>query len=175
MSGKIALYNVVVIQSRSFAIVVWECTSFGKTPYEGMTAMESYYAVLKGTRLPQKDLCSDELYALLLRCWSLDAAARPSFSEILGELYNMQIVHTTANNSELTVEDASGYVLGSPYALIPPPPQESPPKRPWKKSRLSRGHKYVSLINLEDEQLDNEESTSDYVGLWDDPQLASLS
>ena len=39
-----------------------------------------------GYRLPQPQECSEQVYKLMLKCWTADAKERPSFDEILGYL-----------------------------------------------------------------------------------------
>lgn len=41
------------------------------------------FSLLKGERLERPEICTDELYNLMIRCWSLDPRLRPTFVELV--------------------------------------------------------------------------------------------
>lgn len=51
---------------------------YGKTP-DGMVL----FTLLKGERLERPEICTDELYNLMIRCWSRDSRLRPTFSDLV--------------------------------------------------------------------------------------------
>ena len=53
----------------SFGVVAWEILSLGRIPYKGMLNAEVIrHVVDEGYRLPQPTGCSQELYAMMLKC-----------------------------------------------------------------------------------------------------------
>lgn len=41
------------------------------------------YYLQNGKRLSRPEICTDDLYCLMLRCWSRDKSLRPSFAELV--------------------------------------------------------------------------------------------
>ncbi|PNF43435.1 hypothetical protein B7P43_G12542 [Cryptotermes secundus] len=70
----------------AFAIVLWEIGTLGGFPYPTVSDMDLLNFLLEGKRLEKPDNCSDELYALMLHCWSHSADMRPSFAELVSHL-----------------------------------------------------------------------------------------
>lgn len=70
----------------SFGITVIEIYTNAAKPYSAMPNSEVMTAVAAGYRCCQAPGCSDEIYALLLRCWAENPAYRPSFTTIVSEL-----------------------------------------------------------------------------------------
>ncbi|XP_065887140.1 receptor tyrosine-protein kinase erbB-2-like isoform X4 [Dysidea avara] len=66
----------------SYGVTVWEILTFGARPYPGIKAHELLGAIYKGVRLEQSQTCSPDMYAVLLKCWTVDSNARPSFTEL---------------------------------------------------------------------------------------------
>jgi serine/threonine protein kinase len=75
----------------AFGVVMWEIESNAATPYGDMALTMVAIGVAKeGLRLPQPKDCPDELYDLMMQCWSHNAADRPSFAEIDERLLALQ-------------------------------------------------------------------------------------
>ncbi|XP_021924805.1 platelet-derived growth factor receptor beta-like [Zootermopsis nevadensis] len=70
----------------AFAIVLWEIGTLGGFPYPSVNDMDLLNYLLEGKRLEKPDNCSDELYSLMLHCWSHSADMRPSFAELVSHL-----------------------------------------------------------------------------------------
>jgi len=70
----------------AFGIVLYELFTLGSIPYKELKNAEVVKSVTRGSRLDKPESCPEELYALMLRCWSLNPAERPSFVEISKEL-----------------------------------------------------------------------------------------
>ncbi|KAJ9587458.1 hypothetical protein L9F63_028289, partial [Diploptera punctata] len=70
----------------AFAIVLWEIGTLGGFPYPTVSDMDLLNYLLDGKRLEKPDNCSEELYGLMMQCWSHSADLRPSFAEIESHL-----------------------------------------------------------------------------------------
>ncbi|KAG5675685.1 hypothetical protein PVAND_005570 [Polypedilum vanderplanki] len=66
----------------SFGITVWELLTYGARPYENIPAKDVPGLIEVGHKLPQPDICSLDIYCILLSCWVLDADARPTFKQL---------------------------------------------------------------------------------------------
>eukprot|EP01112_Ceratiomyxa_fruticulosa_P001702 TRINITY_DN11865_c0_g1_i1.p1 TRINITY_DN11865_c0_g1~~TRINITY_DN11865_c0_g1_i1.p1 ORF type:complete len:975 (-),score=191.55 TRINITY_DN11865_c0_g1_i1:18-2942(-) len=93
----------------SFGVVVWEMTSFGKTPYPGMNNQESFEWVKAGNRLSFPPQTHPKLVQLVLDCWEAIPENRPNFSEILARI------------DEIILE------VSSPTPIVFAPPPSAPP------------------------------------------------
>ncbi|KAM5227798.1 tyrosine-protein kinase Mer [Ctenodactylus gundi] len=70
----------------AFGVTMWEIATRGMTPYPGVQNHEMYDYLLHGHRLKQPEDCLDELYAIMLSCWSADPGDRPGFAELRAQL-----------------------------------------------------------------------------------------
>ena len=77
----------------SFGVTLWELLSFARRrPYDTLTdthLLAHFVDVYRGGggstpgwRLPQPRICPREIYDLLVECWHVDDARRPTFREI---------------------------------------------------------------------------------------------
>jgi len=78
----------------SFGVTLWELLSFARRrPYDTVTDSQliaNYVELYRGgsasnrtaLRLPQPRVCPREIYDLLVECWHVDDARRPTFREI---------------------------------------------------------------------------------------------
>lgn len=60
--------------------------SSGAFPYEHVHDFNVLPELRKGTRLERPKICTDELYVLMLRCWSENPDDRPSFNDLAEQL-----------------------------------------------------------------------------------------
>lgn len=70
-------------------VTIWEILTYGGKPYEHVAARDLPELVLKGGRLSQPDICSLELYKVILSCWWLDPTNRATFKELADEFAKM--------------------------------------------------------------------------------------
>ena len=73
----------------SFGIVMIEIFTDGSQPYAELSNSAVISKVHDGYRAEQPTMCTDELYAIMLECWAVGAADRPTFAkltDILGSL-----------------------------------------------------------------------------------------
>ncbi|KAK5644771.1 hypothetical protein RI129_006071 [Pyrocoelia pectoralis] len=70
----------------SFAVVLWEIGTLGAFPYGNIENGKLLRYLQSGERLERPEVCTDELYSLMLRCWSREIHLRPSFEELVQQL-----------------------------------------------------------------------------------------
>lgn len=75
----------------SYGVTLWEAFSYGGRPYKGMKGFEILQMIDSGERLPRPQTCPKEYYDVMLRCWTYEEEARPSFSQIAGIVDNISI------------------------------------------------------------------------------------
>ncbi|KAI3385493.1 hypothetical protein SNEBB_003396 [Seison nebaliae] len=64
----------------SFATTIWEATSYGRKPFDGISFSVMYQQVSSGYRLPKPSRCPTEVYSYIQHCWRENRNERPSFS-----------------------------------------------------------------------------------------------
>ncbi|PAV56110.1 hypothetical protein WR25_24070 isoform E [Diploscapter pachys] len=78
----------------SYGVTLWETYSLGEVPYKDVMSLDLQNHLKDGNRLEKPDLCSDQLYGLMLKCWSLEPGDRLTFEEIKSELTNLVLLLT---------------------------------------------------------------------------------
>lgn len=78
----------------SFGILLWELCTMGGIPYPGISNRDLYSNLKTGYRMNKPDICSDELYELMLDCWKEDPNERPSFDQLLSRMETMMMKDT---------------------------------------------------------------------------------
>ncbi|XP_001602830.2 epidermal growth factor receptor isoform X3 [Nasonia vitripennis] len=73
----------------AFGVTVWEVLTYGGRPYESVAARNVPELLEKGERLPQPQICTIDVYMIMIKCWMLDAESRPSFKELAEEFAKM--------------------------------------------------------------------------------------
>ncbi|XP_014767891.1 epidermal growth factor receptor isoform X1 [Octopus bimaculoides] len=73
----------------SYGVTVWELFTYGQRPYENVRAAHVPDLLEKGERLPQPNICTIDVYMIMIKCWMLDAESRPSFKELEAEFGKM--------------------------------------------------------------------------------------
>ncbi|XP_070549486.1 tyrosine kinase receptor Cad96Ca-like [Ptychodera flava] len=74
----------------SFGVVVWEIVTLGNTPYPGMSAKEVIEYLKQGSRLSRPKHCNEDLYLLMMKCWSQKPSRRPKFKDLVHELEEIE-------------------------------------------------------------------------------------
>ena len=84
MPPEAILHAKFTIQSDiwSFGVVLWEIFSFGIQPYYSKSNEEVVHHIREGNVLTCPDGCPQEIYDLMVDCWIMEAAERPTASEI---------------------------------------------------------------------------------------------
>ncbi|XP_045167311.2 plexin-A1-like isoform X2 [Mercenaria mercenaria] len=66
----------------SCGVVLWELLTRGVTPYPDVDNSDIAAHVKEGNRLKKPKQCPEDVYGLMLRCWTLESESRPTFRQI---------------------------------------------------------------------------------------------
>lgn len=72
----------------AYGVTIWELLEFGSRPYADYKACEVPEKIEAGERLKMPEICSLDVYCILLSCWQIDADSRPTFKELVVEFQN---------------------------------------------------------------------------------------
>ncbi|XP_066155622.1 uncharacterized protein [Euwallacea fornicatus] len=70
----------------SFGVVLWEIASLGAFPYKTFNNDQVIAHVLQGKRLEKPEMCTDQLYNVMLQCWQKNPDDRPKFAALSRQL-----------------------------------------------------------------------------------------
>ncbi|XP_074523060.1 receptor tyrosine-protein kinase erbB-3a [Halichoeres trimaculatus] len=73
----------------SYGVTVWEMMSHGVEPYATMRPQEVPDLLEKGERLSQPQICTIDVYMVMVKCWMIDENVRPTFKELANEFTRM--------------------------------------------------------------------------------------
>nr|XP_046190479.1 protein-tyrosine kinase 2-beta-like [Oncorhynchus gorbuscha] len=73
-----------------FAVCIWEILSRGQQPFFWLENRDVIIQLEQGIRLPKPDDCPPALYSLMTRCWSYNPRERPSFTELVVKISDVQ-------------------------------------------------------------------------------------
>ncbi|KAK1900782.1 Receptor tyrosine-protein kinase erbB-3 [Dissostichus eleginoides] len=73
----------------SYGVTVWEMMSNGVEPYTTMRPQDVPDLLEKGERLSQPQICTIDVYMVMVKCWMIDENVRPTFKELANEFTRM--------------------------------------------------------------------------------------
>lgn len=73
----------------SFGVLLYEICTLGGNPYPLLSTSNLIAKLKSGYRMEQPSSCADELYALMLSCWSAMPIERPTFSCLQARLQEL--------------------------------------------------------------------------------------
>ncbi|XP_041859442.1 receptor tyrosine-protein kinase erbB-3b isoform X2 [Melanotaenia boesemani] len=73
----------------SYGVTVWEMMSFGAEPYAFVQPQKVPSLLEKGERLSQPDICTIDVYMVMVKCWMIDENIRPTFKELASDFTRM--------------------------------------------------------------------------------------
>ncbi|XP_028850847.1 receptor tyrosine-protein kinase erbB-3b isoform X2 [Denticeps clupeoides] len=73
----------------SYGVTVWEMMSYGAEPYAAMHPQQVPGLLEKGERLAQPQICTIDVYMVMVKCWMIDENIRPTFKELASEFTRM--------------------------------------------------------------------------------------
>uniref|UniRef100_A0A672LHK8 Receptor protein-tyrosine kinase n=1 Tax=Sinocyclocheilus grahami TaxID=75366 RepID=A0A672LHK8_SINGR len=65
----------------SYGVTVWEMMSYGAEPYASMHPHDVPGLLEKGERLAQPQICTIDVYMVMVKCWMIDENVRPTFKD----------------------------------------------------------------------------------------------
>ncbi|CAB4040441.1 tyrosine kinase, partial [Paramuricea clavata] len=74
----------------AFGVVLWEICTLGDTPYSSVADRDLKDFLLAGKTLEKVDSCADDIYEIMLKCWSHLRKDRPTFTELSDKLWNLE-------------------------------------------------------------------------------------
>ncbi|XP_055642898.1 proto-oncogene tyrosine-protein kinase ROS isoform X2 [Toxorhynchites rutilus septentrionalis] len=119
----------------AFGVLLWEIMTLGQQPYPARNNVEVLHYVRDGGRLGRPQDCPEELYQLMLKCWSYSPEDRPTFRYLLEVLKSLK--ERTSDSIQITSQfpckvqndikfgSGSGTGTGSGGAFIITPPTSS--------------------------------------------------
>ncbi|XP_023816381.1 tyrosine-protein kinase SYK isoform X1 [Oryzias latipes] len=66
----------------SFGVLMWEAFSYGQKPYKGMKGNDVMQMLEGGRRMEAPVGCPQEMYEMMLSCWTYKVDERPSFAVV---------------------------------------------------------------------------------------------
>ncbi|XP_033826025.1 receptor tyrosine-protein kinase erbB-3b [Periophthalmus magnuspinnatus] len=73
----------------SYGVTVWEMMSFGAEPYASVPPQDVPGLLEKGERLSQPQICTIDVYMVMVKCWMIDENIRPTFKELVSDFTRM--------------------------------------------------------------------------------------
>ncbi|XP_054450806.1 macrophage-stimulating protein receptor isoform X2 [Pteronotus mesoamericanus] len=110
----------------SFGVLLWELLTRGAPPYPHVDPFDLTHFLGQGRRLPQPEYCPDSLYAVMLRCWAADPAARPTFGTLVREVEQVALALCGDHYVQLSVAYVNLSLDASKEANVPPEQPLSP-------------------------------------------------
>ncbi|XP_065076468.1 proto-oncogene tyrosine-protein kinase ROS isoform X3 [Ochlerotatus camptorhynchus] len=84
----------------AFGVLLWEIMTLGQQPYPARNNVEVLHYVRDGGRLGRPQDCPEELYQLMLKCWSYSPEDRPTFRYLLEVLKSLK--ERTSDSIQIT-------------------------------------------------------------------------
>ncbi|XP_041832020.1 protein tyrosine kinase 2 beta, b [Melanotaenia boesemani] len=108
-----------------FAVCVWEVMSRGQQPFFWLENRDVINQLEQGIRLPKPDNCPPALYSLMTRCWSYDPRERPSFTELVLKISEVQKMEKEQDVERERDRARTTKIFEPKFNLTQPPPKPS--------------------------------------------------
>ncbi|XP_070552750.1 tyrosine-protein kinase Fer-like [Ptychodera flava] len=70
----------------SFGVLLWEVGAQGAVPFEDDTSYQFIRRIARGETLPKPQICTDEAYRIMCKCWERPLEMRPSAEQLTANL-----------------------------------------------------------------------------------------
>uniref|UniRef100_A0A914PNQ9 Protein kinase domain-containing protein n=1 Tax=Panagrolaimus davidi TaxID=227884 RepID=A0A914PNQ9_9BILA len=87
----------------AFGIVLFEMYSFGEMPFAEIENSQLLKHLEDGNRLEKPELCPNEIYETMLKCWNSNPTFRPFFDELI-TFFTVFLEHSTQNYGYLDLK-----------------------------------------------------------------------
>uniref|UniRef100_A0AAR2JED7 receptor protein-tyrosine kinase n=1 Tax=Pygocentrus nattereri TaxID=42514 RepID=A0AAR2JED7_PYGNA len=111
----------------SYGVTVWEMMSYGAEPYASMRPQEIPDLLEKGERLSQPQICTIDVYMVMVKCWMIDENVRPTFKELANEFTRMArdpprylVIKVRASEKEDQEEEVLDEGMATPPVYLTP-------------------------------------------------------
>ncbi|XP_075453845.1 proto-oncogene tyrosine-protein kinase ROS isoform X2 [Ascaphus truei] len=94
----------------SFGVLLWEIFTLGQQPYPGYSNMEVLHQVRSGRRMESPTNCPDDLWDMMLKCWTQDPLKRPTFSYLQRQLEQLKGYSLRCTRTKEKIMDLEGVV-----------------------------------------------------------------
>ena len=93
----------------SYGVLMWEITTRGLIPYQGVVQLEEVRLLLKrGMRLSRPPYCSELIYSIMLSCWYKVPEERPKFAEVLTKMQDaLRLLHLQETHKYVNMVEQS--------------------------------------------------------------------
>ncbi|XP_025097919.1 proto-oncogene tyrosine-protein kinase ROS-like isoform X4 [Pomacea canaliculata] len=121
MSPESLVDGVFTTQSDiwAFGVLTWEVLTLGQQPYPARTNIEVLHFVRAGGKLERPEKCSDQMFALMQKCWSFTPDDRPCFSDLLQQLEEYRDQCDEMSAAEIALLSPTGAEGGGSLHLTP--------------------------------------------------------
>uniref|UniRef100_A0A7E4VIB1 Protein kinase domain-containing protein n=1 Tax=Panagrellus redivivus TaxID=6233 RepID=A0A7E4VIB1_PANRE len=88
----------------SFGVLVYELFTRGYEPYSPLDYHQIQDFLNSGQRLPCPETCPEPIYAVMLSCWDVEPAKRPTFKQLQKQIRDVVSFITNANKQLVDTE-----------------------------------------------------------------------
>ncbi|XP_055354538.1 fibroblast growth factor receptor 2-like isoform X2 [Paramacrobiotus metropolitanus] len=119
----------------SFGVLLWEIMSFGASPYPWMNEFSQLFHFLdSGRRMDAPRNTPTAYYDIMLQCWHKDPDLRPSFSDLIQQLY---LILNGSEYLEISKEEFPMLENNPQYMFVPASRANTDPNATVKSALLS--------------------------------------
>uniref|UniRef100_A0A7E4UMB4 Protein kinase domain-containing protein n=1 Tax=Panagrellus redivivus TaxID=6233 RepID=A0A7E4UMB4_PANRE len=134
----------------AFGILLFEMYSFGDIPFADVEPKNLLEHLESGKRPPKPELCSEEMYDIMTKCWREGPMDRPSFEQLL-TLFTVFLERTTESYGYLPLLKADQSPIGQRLPLestgATGPMATEPPSKNASRKRLYSNGSISGLFN----------------------------
>ncbi|CAK9303110.1 unnamed protein product [Gordionus sp. m RMFG-2023] len=155
----------------SYGVVLWEIYSLGCSPYPGVELGPDFVSkLMNGLRLEKPTYCPEEIYDLMLECWSKDPEGRPNFNNCSKRISDIISKNRLSDETDSQYDTYNYYRSLSESDEIPNVPDSNPKLLESEYSKHIEQIEKVKVNTLKDVDDDNNNNV-----IEDDRKINSVS